>query len=76
MSPAEVEIEPLGFAFDSGVGYAYLDAAPWNTTFDEVSGWICVGDATASHAYTVATDTALSIFDGVMTAIWLRPEMT
>jgi hypothetical protein len=75
IKPGEVVVEPIGFAFSSGVGYPYLDSANWNTTFDAVSGWICVGDDTASRASMITTDTALSIHDGVMTAVWLRPEM-
>ncbi|MFN4002106.1 hypothetical protein [Microcella sp.] len=76
LTPAEVRFEPMGFDYSSGVGYRYLDSETWPTTYDESSGWLCVGDVTASRAFVITTGTALSIEDGVMTAIWLLPEMT
>lgn len=72
---SRVTFKPVGFSFEPGIGYPYADSAVWETHFDPVSGWVCVGDSTLPTAASIASGTALSIDQRQVRALWLRPDL-
>lgn len=52
-----------------------LNASRWSTTFDQSSGWLCVGEPRATgEAVAFAPGAVVVLSAGELVALWLKPE--
>ena len=65
-------------AFMSGVSVKLAAAGEWSTTYDEISGWVCVTpDPTREDEQVVliATGTCLGLVGDQLNSVWVRPTL-
>lgn len=73
--PGGVKVSTGGH-LQKGVSVPIFNVGEWQTTHDPDTGWICVGDYTASErcsSIEFATNTIAVIEGNLLRAIWLRP---
>ena len=61
-----------------GVTVSIAEVGDWLTTYDEESGWVRVGaraHVDDDEQVLIATDTVLGLRAGLLSSIWLRPDL-
>lgn len=62
--------------FQAGSSKKLVENEQWASSYDTTTGWICIGDDRLSQndiAIEFATNTIISLIDGRIKAIWLKP---
>lgn len=70
-------VRVVGVELGRGEAIGLGQASDWPVTFDETTGWICVGDSRAKleAGIRVYPGTTLAIASEQLLAVWLQPHM-
>lgn len=65
----------IGDCFIPGVSIR-LNKDPWPITFDDSSGWLCIGNPLSpGETVQFSPGAMIALEDGKLVALWLRPEL-